>query len=74
MRLLYGVMRVGDTLGDIIRLPGTIHWPLEHIYTRVKSLTSNLLILLFFNLLCPQMSVMAHGITLWGHEGRGYPG
>ena len=56
MGLVYVVMRLVGTLADIIRLLGTIYWPLEHIYTQDKSLTSNLLILLFFSHFLAQMS------------------
>ena len=35
-------------MNDIIELLGTICWPLKQIYTWDKSITSNLLILLFF--------------------------
>ena len=69
MGLGYGVMRVGGTLGDIIRLLGTIHWPLEHIYTQDKSLTSNLLILLFFSHFWAQMST---NVCLWWPMGLVY--
>ena len=44
-------------MDDIIQLLGTIPWPLEHIYARDKSLTSNLLILLFFSHILSQMTV-----------------
>ena len=44
-------------MGDLIRLLGTICLPLEHMYTRDKSLTSNLLILLFFRHFWSEMTV-----------------
>ena len=68
-------MRVEGTIGDIIGLLGTIHWPLEHIYTRDKILTSNLQIFLFFGHFWSQMTVNdgPRG-DLWGHEGTGYHG
>ena len=46
---------------DIIRLLGTIRWPLEHIYTQDKSLPSNLMILLFFGHFGSQMTVYVWG-------------
>ena len=56
MGLLYGVMRVVGTLAGIIKLLGTINWPLDYIYTCDKSSTSNLLFLLFFSYFWAQMS------------------
>ena len=44
-------------MSDIIALMVTIRWPLEHIYTQDKSLTSNLLILVFFGRFWSQMTV-----------------
>ena len=44
-------------MGDMIGLLGTICWPLEQICTRDESVTSNLLILLFFSHFWSQMTV-----------------
>ena len=69
MGLVYGIMRVGGPLGDILRLLSTIHWPLQHVYTWDKSLTSNLLILLFLSLFWTQIST---NVCLWWPMGLVY--
>ena len=55
-------------MGNIMGLLSTISWPLEHINIQANSLTSNLLILLFFGHFWSQMTVydglMAHGVAI----------
>ena len=59
----YKVIRVRGTMGDIISLLGTYCRPLEQIYTGDKSLTSSLLILLFYTHFWSKMKIY---VGPWG--------